>query len=77
MIVAYRSTLAEGETFTTIESKISRHSRVVPDHIDFRDIDCGKMSFGIAKNATTPSSIIKAAMAAIEIGELGRKQQST
>ena len=58
-------------------SKISRHSRVVPDHIDFRDIDCGKMSFGIAKNATTPSSIIKAAMAAIEIDELGRKQQST
>jgi hypothetical protein len=35
------------------------------------------MSFGIAKNATTPSSIIKAAMAAIEIDELGRKQQST
>ena len=63
MIVAYLSTLAEGETFTDI-------SRIVPDHIDFRDIDCGKMSFGIAKNATTPSSIIKAAMAAIEIVRL-------
>jgi hypothetical protein len=29
------------------------------------------MSFGIAKNATTPGSIIKAAMASIEIGRLG------
>jgi hypothetical protein len=45
MIAAYRGTLAEGETFTTFESKISRHSRVVPDHIAFPDIDSRKDVF--------------------------------